>query len=128
MGMSTLPKNPGKGHVLVEFLKTKIALRNHTEQSLKALPLLEDERWYQAMSIVDMMQAVAYCTDQNFFAVMNLRMLRWTLKHGVCRFSPTVFATYGIILCTVNEIEAGQVMGALTVKSFSRTMVDVAVR
>jgi predicted ATPase len=116
MGMTNLPMHPGKGHVIIEFLRTKMALRNHTEESLKTLPLLEDKRWFQAMSIMDMMQAVAYCTDQDFFAVMNLRMLRWTLKHGVCRFSPTVFATYGIILCTLNEINPGQIMG--TYKNF----------
>jgi predicted ATPase len=111
MGMTTLPKRPGTQHVILEFLKTKLALRKQTEQSLKELPVLEDERWYQAMSIIDMMQAVAYCSNQNLFAVMNLRLLRWTVKYGVCRFSPTVFATYGIILCTLNEIADGQMMG-----------------
>jgi predicted ATPase len=120
MGMSTLPMHPGKGHVIIEFLRTKMALRRHTEESLKNLPLLEDKRWFQAMSVVDMMQAVAYCTDQDFFAVMNLRMLRWTLKHGVCRFSPTVFATYGIILCTLNEIDAGQMMGRYKISLLMR--------
>ena len=63
------------------------------------------------MSVIDVMQAIAYISNMNFFAVMNLRMLRWTMKHGVCRFSPTVFATYGIVLAGLNELNMARIMG-----------------
>jgi histidine kinase len=121
MGITRLPRRPGTRHVIAELLKTKWALRNHTEQALLALPTLEDARWLQAMSIIDMMQAVAYCSDMNLFAVMNLRMLRWTVRYGVCRFSPTVLATYGVVLCQIGELRTAQLYGAssMDVKGFS---------
>jgi histidine kinase len=121
MGITRLPRRPGTRHVIAELLKTKWALRNHTEESLLALPTLEDKRWLQAMSIIDMMQAVAYCSDMNLFAVMNLRMLRWTVRYGVCRFSPTVLATYGVVLCQIGELRTAQLYGAssMDVKGFS---------
>lgn len=111
MGVTKLPLRPNTLNVLVELIKTKIALRSHTEESLKALPALENKKWRQAMSIIDMMQAIAYCSDINFFAVMNLRMVRWTVKHGVCIFSPSAFATYGIILAGLNELNTARSMG-----------------
>ena len=111
MGMTRLPKRPGLRHVVLELVKTKFLLRRHTESTLLALPLLTNDRWLQAMSVVDMMNAIAYCTDINFFAVMTLRMLRWVVTHGVCQYAPTVFSTYGIILCGLGELQAARMFG-----------------
>jgi hypothetical protein len=97
---------------MAELLKTKWVLRNHTEQSLLALPTLEDKRRLQAMSIINMMAAFAYYSDMNLFAVMNLRMVRWTVRYGVCRYSPNALATYAVVLCNVGEFQAAQVFGA----------------
>jgi predicted ATPase len=112
MKVSTLPMKPGIFHVFVELMKTKRCLKKYDQQSLLSLPNLENKKWYQAMSVVDMMNAIAYCSDINFFAVMNLRMMRWTLSHGVCQFSPTVFCTYGIILCGLGELKEAHKFGA----------------
>jgi histidine kinase len=113
MKITTLPKCPGKHHVRVELAKTKLLLRGHTLTSLVALPLLKDKHWHQAMGIIDMMNAIAYCANINFFTVMNLRMLRWTIKQGVCRFSPTVFSTYGVVLCGLGELQLAHMFGEL---------------
>jgi hypothetical protein len=50
---------------------------------------------------------------------MNLRMLRWTIKHGVCRFSPTVFSTYGVVLCGLGELELAHMFGELLEPRYS---------
>lgn len=115
MGITRLPRRPKTHHVIAELLKTKRVLRNHTKNSLMALPTIEDKRWLQAMSIVDIMLAVAYCCDINLFAVMNLRMLRWTIRFGVCCFSPNAISAYGVVLCHAGELRAAQTYGALCV-------------
>jgi predicted ATPase len=111
LGVTRLPKNPGNHHVLLELMKTKALIRHHDESTLNALPLLDDKAMLQALSIVDMMQPAAYLYNLKLFAVMNLRSLRWTVERGVCQFSPTLFATFGIILCGLGEQVRGSTMG-----------------
>lgn len=125
MGITRLPKRTKAHHVLVEIIKTKLVLRRHTEQSLIALPKLENKRWLQAMSIVDMMISIAYISDIKFFAVMNLRMLRWALIHGVCRYTPTAFSMYAIVLCTLGELSKGRMYGT-SISGLSHFFIDAA--
>jgi predicted ATPase len=113
LGVTRLPKNPGNHHVLLELMKTKALLRHHDESTLNALPPLDDKAMFQALSIIDMMQPAAYLYNLKLFAVMNLRSLRWTVTRGVCQFSPTLFATFGIILCGLGEQVRGSTMGKL---------------
>jgi predicted ATPase len=113
LGITRLPKNPGNHLVLLELMKTKALLRHHNESTLNALPPLDDKLMFQALSIIDMMQPAAYLFNLKLFAVMNLRSLRWTVKRGVCLFSPTLFATFGIILCGLGDHVSGSAMGKL---------------
>ena len=111
MKVTNLPMRPTTRHIIVELLKTKQLLRNHTPDSLLALPKLESKKWLLAMSVVDMMNATAYVFDINFFTVMNLRTLRWSVAHGVCRYSPTVFSTYGVILSGLGDVKVARMYG-----------------
>jgi predicted ATPase len=86
-------------------------MRIHDEQSLAALPHLDDIRLFLAMNIMDVMQIAAFLANPNLFIVMNLRMLRWTVTHGVCQFSPTLFASYGMVLCILGQTAAASSMG-----------------
>jgi predicted ATPase len=113
MGIARLPLRPRSYQVVLEAIKTKFMLRNRTEESLTSLPLIESKRWLQAMSITDMLQQIAYNSNQNFFAVMRLRSLQWTLNHGVCSYTPSLFAAYALLLCASGDVQKGHAMGAL---------------
>jgi predicted ATPase len=114
MGITRLPLRPRSYQVVLEAIKTKLLLRNRTEESLTSLPLIESKRWLQAMSITDMLQQIAYNSNQNFFAVMRLRSLRWTLNHGVCSYTPSLFAAYALLLCATGDVQKGHVMGTIS--------------
>jgi predicted ATPase len=116
LGVTRLPRRPGFFHVLAEFAKTKYLMRLHTEQSLAALPDLDNLGLFHAANIVDVMQTAAFLSNPNLFIVMNLRILRWTVTHGVCQFSPTQFASYGMILCILGNTVAASSMGMSTVR------------
>ena len=98
MGITDLPRDPSDLTVLREAKKTKVLFKNQTKQTLMQLPIATDGRWILAVGVVDRMASKAYLFNMNFYIVMHLRCLRWTLKHGVSKFSPSTFATYGIIL------------------------------
>jgi histidine kinase len=112
MGVTRLPNRPNTLFVMAELMKTKWVLRHHTEQSLLGLPTLRDKKWLQAMSIANMMGASAFFCDINLFAVMNLRMVQWTVRFGVCNYSPNALAAYGLVLCQIGELQAAQSFGA----------------
>ena len=111
MKVTNIPLRPTTRHLIVELLRTKFLLRNHTPESLLALPKLESKKWLLAMSVVDMMTAIAYVFDINVFTVMNLRTLRWSVTHGVCRYSPTIFSTYGVVLSSLGDVKIARMYG-----------------
>lgn len=99
-GVAKIPANPSMVSVLSEVYKTKLLLRRHTEASLMALPILEDENRIAAMRFMDVIQVPAYLSNPNFFLVILLRALRWSIKYGICQYSPSLFAIYGFIQFT----------------------------
>ena len=112
LGMGTFPKKPGIVRVIKELVKTKRALRNHTKESLEALPILADKKRIAAMKIIDVLKTASYISDRNFFLVCFLKLVRWSLKYGISQYSPGGFVIYGLILnSTFGDVKAGTMFG-----------------
>jgi len=92
---------PGKFAVLKELVKTKLLLRTHSQQTLSALPLLQQRDRIMAMAIIAKLGTMAYFLDPNLYVILYLKCFRWSVKYGVCQHSPIAFATYGAIVCNV---------------------------
>ncbi|CAB9524922.1 Protein tyrosine kinase [Seminavis robusta] len=98
LGMATFPRYPTPFHVLTEIIKTKRALRNHTLETLKELPVVTDTRRIAAMEFLNAMKGPAGVSNQNFLIVTFLKSVRWAVKYGLGKHSPGGFAVYGTIL------------------------------
>ena len=108
LGMAKFPPKPNAAHVVIELVKTKGLLRRHDGISLSALPVLNDYHRTMAMKIIETIQSAAYSANPNFFIVTFLRSLRWSVKYGISRYSPTLFAIYGFIQATtIGDTAAG---------------------
>jgi predicted ATPase len=98
LGMATFPRYPNSCHVLIEMLKTKRALRNHTFETLHMLPIVTDPNRIAAMEFLNAMKIPASVSNPNLLYVTFLKSIRWAVKYGLGKHSPIGFAIYGTLL------------------------------
>ena len=119
LGMGVLPRKPGMARVVREIIKTRMALRKYSKESLEALPILVDKKRIAAMDIITVLKVSSYLIDRNFFVVSFLKLVRWSIKYGISRYSPGGFVVYGLILSsTFGDVQAGTMFGMLSFASF----------
>ena len=101
MGMATFPRNPSKVSVLMELLKTRRVLKTHTLESLSKLPVLGDKKRELAMGLIHMMSSMAYVSCPNLHFIAYFKATRWSIKYGLCKYSPPAIARCAILVNAV---------------------------
>ena len=109
------PSKPNILYLIPEFLGIKRRLRKMSDQDIMDLPKIdhEDKIMMTAMSILNLLQVYAFCADPDMFPFLVLRFIKLTLKYGQSDMSCLAFASYGVILCAVDESEEGYRYGRL---------------
>lgn len=96
------PSRPRKYHVAIEITRTKTALRGKTNEMILRMPLIEDgSKGLAAMQILNLIFPVAYHVDRVLFVLINLRLVRLTMRHGLSAISTVGFAAYSVMLVTI---------------------------
>ncbi|MBX7058159.1 MAG: AAA family ATPase [Leptospirales bacterium] len=93
-----LRERPGKAAVLWELGRLEIARRGLSAADFQQLPLMHRPRLLIAMELMMALAPPAFFTDQNLFAVLSLRMARFSLRHGLSGASGYAFMIYAALL------------------------------
>ena len=118
---SPVPEKPTMGHVLVEVMKTKVALRGRSEDALVNLPPTADPRLLTIGNALSRALATTYLYDTNLFTIMVLRLVRLSAAHGPQPASCIAYATYGLISCAVfGDIPGGALFGRVALRLLDR--------
>ncbi|MFO7565184.1 MAG: AAA family ATPase [Enhygromyxa sp.] len=108
-----LPALPGQGKVLAELLETKLALRGKSREQLSRLPICTDLRDRAAMRLLMNLVGAAYYASPNLIPLLAFNTVRLSLERGVSAESATGFAVYGLVLCTLGDLEGGYAHGQI---------------
>jgi predicted ATPase len=112
-----LPSNPKRIHVLVEYARTKRILKGRKAHDLLSLPRTSDEMKIEAIRFLNAASVFAWHADlESVASFLFLRMMRLTLKHGLCKFSPFVVATFGMLLAAIGEHKEGYEFGRVALE------------
>jgi predicted ATPase len=112
-----LPSNPKTIHVLIEFARTKRILKGRKAHELLSLPRTSDKMKIEAIRFLHAASIFAWHADLDSVAsFLFLRMMRLTLKYGLCKLSPYVFATFGVILAAIGEHREGFEFGQVALQ------------
>ncbi len=95
------PRRPHVGHVLLDLVKTEIALRGRGHDELMALPLMENPEKRAAMRIIADITSSVYWGMPNLVPLIAFRLVRLSLKHGNHPVSCFAYGAFGVILCGV---------------------------
>ena len=96
-----LPRSPGTLATVAALARTHIALRGHTDASLRELPVMTHPESLAALKIMRSVVAPAYIAAPDLFPVLALQMVRTSVKHGLAGDGAVGWATYGMVLASV---------------------------
>ncbi|WP_080844239.1 AAA family ATPase [Cytobacillus gottheilii] len=105
----TFPEKLTKGDVAKEFLLVRLAFSKRKREQILTLPKLNNDEKLVLNTMITMNSA-AYHTDQNLAAILMLRAVRYTLKHGIANISALVVNNYALILSSGFKDFQGSVM------------------
>lgn len=97
------PSRPRKYHVAIEFLRTKRLLQGKTNELILRMPLMKIAGKVAAMQMLNLIFPVAYHMNRILFMLINLRLVRLTMKYGLSAISTVGFAAYSVMLVTVSQ-------------------------
>jgi len=111
-----LPKSTGLVYLIPEIIKIKWCLKGKCDIDILNLPVIEDTRKMGAMNTLAYMALYAFCGAPDLFPFIVLKMVKITMKYGICDSSCYAFTCYGMILCATGEFDAGYRFGQLALR------------
>ncbi len=109
-----LPRHPTRRHLLVDVLKTRLALRGKSTTDLLHQPVITDPQLVATIEILTQCGGPAYFTEPLLFALVVLRLIRLYAQHGNHPEGARAFAAYGLMLAGyLNDTEGGYAFGEL---------------
>ncbi|MGK7873169.1 MAG: AAA family ATPase [Xenococcaceae cyanobacterium] len=115
------PAVPNKLNILLELVKTKLALAGKKIEQLKNLPIIVNPYKKAAMSILSMIDSPCYIAATNLLPLVIFKKVNLSVKYGNSSTSAFAYAAYGVILCgLLGDIETGYQFGQLALSLLSR--------
>ncbi|MBX3057414.1 MAG: AAA family ATPase, partial [Anaerolineae bacterium] len=109
-----LPRHPTRRHLLVDVLKTRLALRGKSTDDLLHQPVITDPQLTATIEIMTQCGGPAYFTEPLLFALVVLRLIRLYAQHGNHPEGARAFAAYGLMLAGyLNDTKGGYAFGEL---------------
>ncbi len=107
-----LPSEPQAVLNYTQAMRDQISGKIERIEDLENLPISENVDHLVVMRILISMAAAAYQGNVSLLAMIVLKMMLFTLEHGVSTASPVALAGYGALLCGVyDDIEKGYQFG-----------------
>jgi histidine kinase len=116
-----LPETPGQADLLAGLVRTKLALRGTDVESIVALPDCVDPVVLATLRIQMRISVSAYYARPDLLPLLAFNMVRTTLRHGVAGESPFGFAIWGLVLCSLGQLDNGLEAGDVAMRLNERT-------
>ena len=120
-----LPDEPSMAHVGLALVRIKLALAGKRPKQLLEQQRMTDERALAAIRILSSIASTAYTVSPNLFALLVLKQVQLTVRHGNSAQAPFAFAMYGTLHCGVlGQYAAGYRYGQLALDLLERLNVE----
>ncbi len=109
-----LPQKPNKFNILMELIRTKLAMGNKRIEDLAQLPPMTDANQIAAIRILTNMAPASFIVAPNMYPLIIFTMVILSLKYGNAPLSSFGYGAYGLIHCAVlGDMDAGYRYGQL---------------
>lgn len=114
----TFPNNPTLGlRLFVEYRSIKKQLGSMTGDMIMRLPNMGDPKKLAAMQMLNLIFLNAYLAHTNLYPFIALRMVKLSLRYGLCEVSSFGFAMFGLLVSGISgSIDLGCRYGDLSLR------------
>jgi len=89
-----------------DMAKTKLLLRKYKGR-ITGLPLMNSTIRIHAMGVLNALYETCHQSKSPLLPFVGTRMVRWSLKYGLCTHSCVAFARFGTLLCSTGNLSGG---------------------
>ncbi len=109
-----MPENPTMVTVIKELIKVKFYMSGKTNEDLRNLPRMSEQRFLSSVRILSQTGLAAMVFNKNLYALILLRRVHLTLKYGVNPDSAFAYVSYGVFLINaLGDVNGGIRFGDL---------------
>src|SRR5262245_39447788 len=110
-------RNPRMPHLVRELLLARIRMRGRLPRDLLHAPLLTDADKIAALKILVALFPTAYFLSPNLLMFSGLKVVNYSLRHGISPLSANGFVLYGLGLgAALGKYKSGYDLGQLAVE------------
>ena len=91
-------RTPGLQHIVVELLIARIRMRGRRPRDLLHARMLTEPEGIAALKILVALFPTAYFLSPNLLMFSALKVVNYSLRHGISHLSATGFVLYGLVL------------------------------
>ncbi|MFB2917573.1 ATP-binding protein, partial [Aerosakkonema funiforme] len=106
-------EKPDEKEVEQAFKALQNNLAHHSIEALSQLPRMTDKKWLAVIQILQAAIPTVYQVNAALFQMMVFKLIDLSLEYGNTPFSAFGYACYGLLLCGINQVEAGHQFGCL---------------
>ncbi len=118
-----LPKNPNQLHALWGLFSTKAVLWGRHMDDLVSLPIATDSKILATARILISIISAAYYAKPLLMPLLIFNLIRITIRYGIGPESSYAFTVWGLLLCSIGEINSGYSFGKMALRLNHRVQV-----
>jgi tetratricopeptide (TPR) repeat protein len=97
----SLPTNPSRILVFMEYMKTRHLLRGKSDRFFLNLPLAKNSNIIAAMTLLNFTLLYSYSIKPELGALAVFRLIHLVIQHGLCGSALSAFSGYGLLLASM---------------------------
>lgn len=110
------PRRMGDETLAAELNEMERTLQGMTDEHICNMPKMPDSKTLTLMKLYDNLMTILYFTEPGLAGSVTLRMIHFTLTHGLNPLAPAAFAHYGEALIALGKVELAFRFGRLALK------------
>jgi predicted ATPase/serine phosphatase RsbU (regulator of sigma subunit) len=108
------PEKPNIIHLISGLFKIKLSLLGRDINEIYNKPVMKESKIFLAMRLLNCISSSVYWGKPELFPLTVFKFVSLSLKYGNSSFSPYAYAGYGLMLCSIGNIEDGYTFGKMS--------------
>ncbi len=108
------PDKPKTIHLLASLIKIRFSLIGRSTNEIYNQPVIKASKILLALRLLNGISSSVYWGKPELFPLTVFKFVNLSLKYGNNPYSPYAYAGYGLILCSIGNIEDGYAFGRMS--------------
>ncbi|RII35687.1 GAF domain-containing protein [Clostridium chromiireducens] len=109
-------RNPSKVEIITKLLQARLYLKSKTLESIPDSPVIKDKTLLSVLSIISSVGFMYYRADPLLLSYIVSEAVLILIKSGNSPEAPFLYGAYGLILCSIGDIDTGYSLSKLALR------------